>query len=84
MSASEHDELGRLIAALPPAPEGWIRAAQELPAARRGIDDIVAKAEADAAYRERVIADLESALAAEGIEPTPSILDELRDRFRSA
>jgi hypothetical protein len=83
MSASGHDELGRLIAALPPAPEGWIRAAQELPAARRGIDDIVAKAEADAAYRERVIADLESALAAEGIEPTPSILDELRTRFRS-
>ena len=84
MSASDHDDLGRLIAALPPAPEGWVRAAQELPAARRGIDDIVAKAEADAAYRERLIADLESALAAEGIEPTPSILDELRDRFQSA
>lgn len=83
MSASEHDNLGRLIAALPPAPEGWTRAAQELPLARRGIDDIVAKVEADAAYRERVVADLESALAAEGIEPTPSILDELRNRFRS-
>lgn len=82
MSASDYDELGRLIAALPPAPEGWARAAQELPAARRGIDDIVARAEADAAYRERLIADLESALAAEGIEPTPSILEELRVRFR--
>jgi hypothetical protein len=84
MSASAHDDLGRLIAALSPAPEGWVRAAQELPAARRGIDDIVAKAEADAAYRERLIADLESALAAEGIEPTPSVLDELRTRFRLA
>ncbi len=83
MSASEHDNLGRLIAALPPAPEGWTRAAQELPAARRGIADLIARAEADAAYRERLIADLESALAAEGIEPTPSILDELRNRFRS-
>jgi len=83
MSASDHDNLGRLIAALPPAPEGWTRAAQELPAARRGIDEIVAKAEADAAYRERVVADLESALAAEGIEPTPPLLDELRNRFRS-
>jgi hypothetical protein len=83
MSASEHDDLGRLIAALPPAPEGWARAAQELPAARRGIGNIVARAEADAAYRERLVADLESALAAEGIDPTPSILDELRDRFRS-
>jgi len=84
MSAHDHDTLGRLIAALPPAPDGWVRAAQELPAARRGIDDIVARAEADVAYRERVVADLESALAAEGIEPTPSILDELRSRFRSA
>lgn len=83
MSASEHDNLGRLIAALPPAPEGWTRAAQELPTARRGIGDLIARAEADAAYRERLIADLESALAAEGIEPTPSILDELRNRFRS-
>lgn len=83
MNASDHDTLGRLIAALPPAPEGWVRAAQELPAARRGIGDIVARAEADAAYRERLVADLESALAAEGIEPTPSILDELRNRFRS-
>lgn len=83
MSGSDHDTLGRLIAALPPAPEGWIRAAQELPAARRGIGDIVARAEADAAYRERLVADLEAALAAEGIEPTASVLDELRDRFRS-
>jgi hypothetical protein len=83
MSAYDHDTLGRLIAALPPAPDGWVRAAQELPAARRGIDDIVARAEADVAYRERVVADLESALAAEGIEPTPPLLDELRDRFRS-
>jgi hypothetical protein len=83
VSASEHDELGRLIAALPPAPEGWTRAAQELPAARRGLDGIVERAGVDAAYRERLIADLESALEAEGIEPTPSILDELRDRFRS-
>ena len=83
MSGSEHDNLGRLIAALHPAPEGWIRAAQQLPAARRGIDDIVGRAEADAAYRERLIADLESALEAEGIEPTPSILDELRNRFPS-
>jgi hypothetical protein len=82
VSASDHDELGRLIAALPPVPQGWVRAAQELPAARRGLDAIVERAEADAAYRARLIADLESALTAEGIEPTPSILDELRDRFR--
>jgi hypothetical protein len=83
MSAYDHDTLGRLIACLPPAPDGWIRAAQELPAARRGIDDIVDRAVADAAYRARVVADLESALAEVGLEPTTPILEELRERFRS-
>ena len=83
MSAYDHDTLGRLIAALPPAPDGWVRAAQELPAARRGIDGIVNRAVADAAYRERVVADLESALAEAGLEPTPPLLAELRERFRS-
>ena len=82
MSAYDHDTLGRLIAALPPAPDGWVRAAQELPAARRGLDGIVNRAVADAAYRERVVADLESALADVGIAPTPPVLDELRERFR--
>ncbi|MDX6424689.1 MAG: hypothetical protein QOD52_94 [Gaiellaceae bacterium] len=83
MSAYDHDMLGRLIAALPPAPDAWVRAAQELPAARRGIDDIVDRAVADAAYRARVVANLESALADVGVEPTPPLLDELRERFRS-
>ena len=82
MNASDHDALARLIAALPPAPRGWVEAAQELPAARRGIDDIVERAVADAAYRTRVVADLESALADVGIAPTPPVLDELRERFR--
>ena len=83
MSDYDHDTLGKLIAALPAAPDGWVRAAQQLPAARRGIDDIVDRAVADAAYRARVVADLESALAEAGVEPTPPILAELRERFRS-
>lgn len=76
----EYDEqqLGRLIGMLPPAPEGWVRAAQELPAARRGLDQLVARAEADAAFRVSVLADLESALQAEGVEPQPRVVDELR------
>lgn len=83
MSPYDHDTLGKLIAALRPAPDGWVRAAQELPAARRGIDDIVDRAVADAAYRARVVADLESALAEAGIDPSPPLLEELRERFRS-
>jgi hypothetical protein len=76
----EYDEqrLGRLIGMLPPAPEGWVRAAQELPAARRGLDQLVARAEADAAFRASVLADLESALQAEGVEPEPRVVDKVR------
>ncbi|HZT92624.1 MAG TPA: hypothetical protein VFA05_11350 [Gaiellaceae bacterium] len=83
MNAYDHDALARLIAALPAPPESWVRAAQELPAARRGVDDIVARAEADAAYRARVVADLESALADVGVRPTQPLLDELDERLRS-
>ena len=39
---------------------------------------LVARAEADAATRARIVADLESALEAEGIAPTPSVVAALR------
>jgi hypothetical protein len=38
----------------------------------------VARAEADAAFKARVVADLETALGAEGIEATPSVVAALR------
>jgi hypothetical protein len=83
MTAYDEERLAKLIRALPPAPVGWVRAAQELPFARRGIDDIVARAEADAAFRERLIADLEGALAAEGYEPDRAVVAALRARLAS-
>jgi hypothetical protein len=84
MTAYEEERLARLIRALPPAPAAWVRAAQELPFARRELDEIVARAEADAAFRERLIADLEGALAAEGYERDPAMVAALRARFTSA
>ena len=72
------DQLADLIATLRPAPAGWTEAAQALPVARAQIDSIVARAEADAAYREQVIADLEQALTDAGQEPTPRAVDALR------
>jgi hypothetical protein len=78
MTAYDEQRLGRLIGMLPPAPEGWVRAAQELPTARRGLDQLVARAEADAAYRATVLADLESALQAEGVEPEPRVVEKVR------
>ena len=80
MSAYDIERLSRLIGMLPPAPEAWVRAAQELPAARRELETIVERAEADAAFRAALVADLESALRAEGVEPTRPLLDELRRR----
>jgi hypothetical protein len=75
------ERIGVLLRVLRPAPTGWVRAAQELPAARRTLDEIVYRAEADLAFREALVADLERALAAEGYEPGRRVVDELRARF---
>jgi hypothetical protein len=79
----DEERLAELLALLPPAPTGWVRAAQELPALRRTLDGLVARAEADAAFRMALVADLERALEAEGVEPTPRVVDELRSRLES-
>jgi hypothetical protein len=81
VTAYDEQRLARLIGLLPPAPEGWVRAAQELPLVRAGLDEIVARARADAAYRAAVIADLESALAQAGIEPEAKAVEALRRRL---
>lgn len=75
------ERIAALLRLLRPAPEGWVRAAQELPAARRTIDDIVARAEADAAFRKALIADLEKAVESAGYEPDTRVLSELRRRY---
>jgi hypothetical protein len=83
MGGYEEERLAELLRALPPAPEAWVRAAQELPRARRELDEIVARAEADIEFRKALIADLETALAAEGYEPDERTLQRLRKRFAS-
>jgi regulator of protease activity HflC (stomatin/prohibitin superfamily) len=83
MTALDEERLARLIRALPPAPEAWVRAAADLPLARAELDQIVARAEADAEFRVRLIADLEAALAADGYEPDPALVHLLRVRFKS-
>ena len=73
--------LAELLRMLPPAPEGWVAAAQELPRVRMTLDSIVERAVADAEFRQALIADLEAALSAEGYEPDQVPLDELRKRL---
>ena len=81
MSGYDEERIAALLRLLPPPPEGWVRAAQELPRARAEVAALVARAEADAAFRALVVADLEAALEAEGIEATPSVVAALRTRL---
>jgi hypothetical protein len=83
MTGYDEERIAELLRLLPPAPVGWVRAAQELPAARVELAALVARAEADAALRARVVADLEAALEAEGIEATPSVVAFLRSRLET-
>jgi hypothetical protein len=77
----DEERLARLLRALPPAPEGWERAAQELPRLREELDGIVERAMADLEFRRALIADLEAALAAAGYEPDPRLVQALRVRL---
>ena len=81
MRAYHEERLGFLLRLLRPAPRGWVLSAQELPEARRTMDEIVARSEADAEFRASLVADLEAALAQEGYEPSRPLLDELRRRY---
>lgn len=81
MPTYNEETLAELLRTLPAPPQAWIRAAQEIPLAQRGLDEIVERATADRAFRAALIADLESALAAEGYEPDPALVEALRERF---
>ena len=77
----DEETLARLLRLLPPAPRASVAAAQQLPAARATLDDVVARAEADAAFRARLVADLEATLAQAGYEPNASLVEALRGRL---
>jgi hypothetical protein len=81
MNETTEERLAELLALLPPAPSAWVEAAQEISLGRAQLDEIVARAEEDAAFRQALIANLESTLAAEGYEPKRPLLDVLRDRL---
>jgi hypothetical protein len=83
MSDSDVERLAELLRVLPPAPEAWVRAAQELPLARKTMDELVSRAMADAQFRQALLADLEGALAAEGYEPRPNLVAELKQRLHA-
>lgn len=78
MTGYDEERIAALLRLLPPPPNGWVEAAQALPFARAAIESIVARAEADAAFRARLVTDLEAAVEEAGYEATPSVLASLR------
>ena len=76
-NAWNEEHLGELLGLLRPAPGAGSTPQPELPRLRAVLDDLVERAEADAAFRSVLIADLEAALAREGVQPTPRLVREL-------
>jgi hydroxymethylpyrimidine/phosphomethylpyrimidine kinase len=58
----DEERLGSLLSALPPAPGGLVRAAKDVPVVRKGLAQIVERAEVDEDYRRKVVADPVAAL----------------------
>ena len=77
----DEEALAGLLSELREPPRPWIEAAQQIPAARASLDDLVARAEADAAYRDQLLDGLEDALRAEGREPESQLIASLRARL---
>jgi hypothetical protein len=81
MRTYNEETLAVLLRTLPAAPVAWVKAAQEIPLARRGLDDIVERARADQAFREALFMDAETTLEGAGYESDPDLLDAVRERL---
>jgi hypothetical protein len=77
------ERIAELLAELPPAPGAWIRAAQELPRARREIERLATLADTDAELRAALLADTTGALRGAGLEPAPRVVAALHARLRA-
>lgn len=72
------EHLAERLHDLPPAPAGWVAAAQALPAARAALADVEQRVLDGAEARAAVTADLESALRRAGHLPDPALVQALR------
>ncbi len=77
----DEETLADLLRTLPAPPRAWVQAAQEIPLARKGLDDIVERAREDQAFRDALIADLETALEHAGYETNPALAEAVRARL---
>jgi hypothetical protein len=82
-SVWSEERLGQLLRLSKPVPGDWVAAAAELPRLRAALGGLVGRAEADAALHAELAAELETALAREGLEPTPRRLEFSRKVLRT-
>ena len=73
MNGYDEEQIAQLLRLFPAAPQAWVQAAQELPAARAALDELTARAERDAAFVAQANAFLDST---EGRAPVLCSLDE--------
>ena len=81
MPTYDEIELAALVRLLPPAPEGWVEAATQLPRTRRELERLLPMIERDAELRGAITADLEGALERAGVDPEPALVAALRRRL---
>jgi len=81
MTAFNEEKLGEILSALPPAPEAWVKAAQELPRMQEGLAQIVERADADEDYRRRVIENPVAALEEADVVAHADAVEILRRRL---
>jgi hypothetical protein len=72
------EELAALLRALPSPPAAWVRAAQEVPVARRRLDEILERAGRDEAFARMLRADPQTALAGGDGTTDEAVLSALR------
>jgi hypothetical protein len=81
MTPYSEQELADLLRMLPPAPDAWVTEAQDRPRLLRQLKEVLSRAEQDRAFSQALIDDLERALVETGYDPTPALLEALRDRM---
>jgi hypothetical protein len=77
----DEEAVAELLSVLPPAPEAWVQAAQELPAARLELERLVELAQLDHELAEALRENLEGALAERSIALPAALQRELRERL---
>jgi hypothetical protein len=81
MTAYDEEQLGELLSALPPAPEAWVKAAKEAPLARRRLESVIERAQADEEYRRRLVTDPEHALEEADVVAHAENIEIIRKRL---